>query len=105
MTIAAGIMCNAGIVMFADTLMSGAVKTVYESKITGYRFHDGKAAFALAGYATFAQSAIQECETALKKHGRPRTHAEIADSIRPVLALCIQATSLRSEIFSGGLRL
>ena len=86
MTIAMGILSNDGIVMSADTMMSGQVKTSYESKITGYKFHDGKAVFALSGYATFAQSAIQDCEPTLRKGHKLRTHAEIISALKPVLS-------------------
>ena len=85
MTIAAGLLNDGGIALCADTPMFGTMSGHYESKIMGYESCHGVAIFALSGYATFAQSAIQQCADVLVSPIRQRTHRRIADDLRSVL--------------------
>lgn len=86
MTLAIGALTQDGVMLCADTLVSGSTHGEYESKLVGYRFRDGLAVFGLAGYFSSAHSAIQECEPILRKSGPKRTHREIASQLKPTLA-------------------
>jgi hypothetical protein len=87
MTIAAGFVYRDGILMCADTLMSGGAISHHQSKMVGYRFSDGAALFAFAGHSEMADAAIQQCEQALgKAQPRPRKLDQIAEAVRRVLA-------------------
>jgi hypothetical protein len=98
MTIAAGLLYEGGIALCADTLMSGTMSGHYESKVMGYEFCDGLAIFALAGYATFAQSAIQQCADVLANPLKQRTHRRIADDLRPILG-----RAFKQQVVDSGL--
>ncbi len=87
MTIAAGFLCKDGVVLCADTLISGGIVSSHKSKIGGYRFRDGVAIFAFAGHVDMAEAAIQQCEETLCTYsGKPRSRRDIAKEIRRVLA-------------------
>jgi hypothetical protein len=75
MTIAAGFVHSGGVLMAADTLISGGAISRHQSKITGYRFDDGTAVFAFAGLVDYAEAAIQQCEGPL----RPRFLTSASD--------------------------
>ena len=43
-------MCNGGVILCADALISGGMVSSHKSKIGGDKFNDGVALFALAGH-------------------------------------------------------
>ncbi len=70
MTIAAGFVCNDGLVFCVDTKISTSIKTE-ESKLAWCVYSEGKncaTAFAISGFdLKFAKSAIDSCEEAVAK--------------------------------------
>jgi hypothetical protein len=99
MTIAAGFVYQKGILLCADTLMGGQAMSLHESKIMGYSFSDGLVLFAFAGAVDLAEAAIQQCEAPLENHvGKPRSHSQIANVIRSVLAREYKANVLDSAL-------
>jgi hypothetical protein len=87
MSVAAGFKYWNGIVLCADTLVSGGIVSRHASKIGGFRFSDGVAVFAVAGHSDMAEAAIQQCEEPLCDYsGEPRKKASISRIIREVLA-------------------
>jgi 20S proteasome alpha/beta subunit len=61
MTIAAGFVCNDGILLCADTEYSGGSK-VYKEKIFSRHFDGGTAVFVIAGHESHAKMVIRDCE-------------------------------------------
>ncbi len=89
MTAAAGFVYKDGIVICADTLITGGIVSRHVSKLGGYRFNDGVAIFSIAGNVGMAEAAIQQCEEALVDYtGSPRRRTQIAKVIRT--ALCTE---------------
>lgn len=87
MTAAAGFAYHDGIVLCADTLLSGGIVSGRSSKIWGFRFSDGVAVFAISGHTEMAEAAMQQCEEPLKDYsGEPRKRSRIAAIIRSVLS-------------------
>ena len=77
---------SGGVLICADTMVSKPTVSSYESKLMGYKFDDGIAVFAFAGHVGLAENAIQRCEDDLRKTSqRPRTKAEIMESVRRIL--------------------
>jgi hypothetical protein len=86
MTAAAGFTYKDGILMCADTLISGGIVSGHKSKLGGFRFRDGVAIFAIAGHVDMAEAAIEQCEEPLCSYtGAPRTRTQIAAEVRKVL--------------------
>lgn len=86
MTAAIGFKYRDGIVLCADTLLSGSIVSRHASKIGGFRFSDGVVVFAIAGHTDMAEAAIQQCEEPLCDYrGTPRKRAKIAQHIRETL--------------------
>jgi hypothetical protein len=86
MTAAAGFAYHDGIVLCADTLLSGGIVSRHVSKIGGFRFSDGVALFAIAGHTDMAEAAVQQCEDPLREYsGNPRKRSQIANIIRGAL--------------------
>jgi 20S proteasome alpha/beta subunit len=65
MTIAAGFVCDEGVLLCADTEHRGWTLKFHESKLDHFEIPGGKIAFALAGHTSFAWSAIQKCRDRL----------------------------------------
>jgi hypothetical protein len=65
MTIAAGLLCNEGVLICADTEETSWIMKSHASKIRHFEFPGGAAAFAYAGNTRFASSAIRKCQTRL----------------------------------------
>ena len=65
MTIAAGFVCEEGVVLCADTEHTGWAFKFHDSKLDHFELPGGKIAFALAGHTSFAWSAIQKCRDRL----------------------------------------
>lgn len=86
MTIALGMLHSEGVLICADTLVSGATLGGYQSKIQAYKLFDGDAIFAFAGNVGLAESAIQQCEGILKSRKKKRGRDELANAVRGVLA-------------------
>jgi hypothetical protein len=102
MTMAAGFLYNGGIVVCADTLISGGIVSSHKSKLGGYRFDDGVAIFAIAGHVDMAETAIQQCEEPLSTLRKvPRTKAQIAAEIRRVLQAEYK-TNIIDNHYEGG---
>ncbi len=66
MTIAAGFVCEGGVLLCADTEHTGWTSKFHDSKLDHFEIPGGKIAFALAGHSSFAWSAIQKCRDRLQ---------------------------------------
>ena len=104
MTAAAGFSYHDGIVLCADTLLSGGIVNRHVSKIGGFRFKDGVVLFALAGDTDMAEAAIQQCEDPLQDYsGSPRKRSELARIVRDVLGAEYK-THIIDNGYEGGAR-
>jgi hypothetical protein len=65
-TIAAGFVCEEGVLLCADTEHTGWTSKFHDSKLDHFEIPGGKIAFALAGHSSFAWSAIQKCRDRLR---------------------------------------
>jgi hypothetical protein len=65
-TIAAGFVCEEGVLLCADTEHTGWTSKFHDSKLDHFEIPGGKIAFALAGHSSFAWSAIQKCRDRLQ---------------------------------------
>ena len=108
MTIAAGFVCQDGVVLCADTEITAWQSKSHESKIDFVEFDCGKAAFTYAGHVRFANCAIQKCKRRLLAGGIENVLAEMEGILdqeyrRNVLSHPDQATngSLDYEILIG----
>lgn len=66
MTIAAGFVCEEGVLLCADTEHTGWTAKFHDSKLDHFEVPGGKIAFALAGHSSLAWSAIQKCRDRLQ---------------------------------------
>jgi 20S proteasome alpha/beta subunit len=66
MTIAAGFLCSEGVLLCADTELSGWAMTLHESKLDEFKYGTQRIAFAYAGHSAFAVSALQRCKRHLE---------------------------------------
>ena len=67
MTIAAGFLCREGVLLCADTEVTGWSLKYHESKLGHFDCPGGEVAFAVAGNTHFGWAAIQKCARKLKQ--------------------------------------
>jgi hypothetical protein len=108
LTIAAGFVCQDGVVLCADTEITTWQSKSHESKIDFVEFSGGKAAFTYAGHVRFANCAIQKCKGRLVTGGAANMLEDIESILdqeyrRNVLSHPDQATngSLHYEVLIG----
>jgi 20S proteasome alpha/beta subunit len=66
MTMAAGFLCNDGVLLCADTEHTGWAAKSHHSKVEHFEVSGGKVCFALSGASALAWSAIQKCRRQLQ---------------------------------------
>jgi len=65
MTIAAGLLCQDGVLLCTDTEHTAWAAKSHHSKVDHFEVPNGKIAFALAGASALAWSAMQKCRKEL----------------------------------------
>ncbi|HEY3939275.1 MAG TPA: hypothetical protein VGL97_17720 [Bryobacteraceae bacterium] len=73
MTIGIGMICRDGVLLGADTEVTGWSSKTHEEKIITFECPYGKIGFVMAGNGVFAQSAIQKCQAGLRATPPERT--------------------------------
>jgi len=85
MTIAAGFVCQTGVLLGTDSLMSAEQMAYYDKKMVPICGHDYVAIFAFSGDPTFCVSTVRQCETVLGRYSGPdRSTQQIVELVAKI---------------------
>jgi hypothetical protein len=72
--------------MCADTLITRGYISANQTKMVGYRLHDGAVIFGYSGSLEMADAAVQSCERSFRDNRSMRSKDDLADIIKGVLS-------------------
>jgi 20S proteasome alpha/beta subunit len=85
MTIAAGFVCQSGVLLCTDSLLSAEQMAYYDKKMVPICGHDYTAIFAFSGDPKFCVSTARQCETVLNRYcGSDRSTQQIVELVTKV---------------------
>lgn len=85
MTLAAGMVLEDSVLLFADTLYSDGITKIYGTKLFRWNGKGSQVGFALAGDAALARMAIDDCRDVLESATRPLSTSRIVQLLRPII--------------------